>query len=323
MTQFVRRRLGNEFLDYAIEPFVAGVYAGNPDELSLAAAFPRLHTLEQRYGSLIKGQIKGARERNRRNDRGRNVATSFSFRDGMQTLVDALAHALPGTLVASPATRFERGRDGIFHVEASGDEPVRTASRALVLAVPAPAAADLLRDHDPDAADALTEVIYAPVASVASLYRRSDVAHALDGFGFLVPRVEKRRILGSLFSSSMFEGRASEGMAVLTSFAGGRRQPDIARQSEDTVARLVQGELGALLRAGTPVKTVVTRWTHAIPQYTLGHLDRIRRIEQAEHNMPGLFLCSSYRGGVSVGDRIKCGYETAERIRIRLGEAKP
>jgi len=314
VTQFVTRRLGHELLDYAIEPFVAGVYAGNPDELSVTAAFPKLYALEQRYGSLIKGQIKGARERARRDERAKNVAGSFSFRDGMQTLTDALTRALPTVLVDTMVTRLERTQRGGFRVEASGSEAVQIASRAVVLAVPAPVAADLLRDHLPDAANALGGVLYAPVASVASLYARSAVAHALDGFGFLVPRVEQRRILGSLFSSSMFEGRAPEGKVLLTTFLGGRRQPEIALQSADDISRIVDGELTDLLGAGRPIDTAVTRWTAAIPQYTLGHLDRVRRIERAEGGLRGFFLCASYRGGVSVGDRIKSAYETAERI---------
>jgi len=232
----------------------------------------------------------------------------------MQTLIDALTGALPDVLVDTAATLVERTRDGCFRVEAGGSEAVQIASRAVVLAVPAPVAADLLRDHVPDAANALGGVLYAPVASVASLYPRFAVAHALDGFGFLVPRVEQRRILGSLFSSSMFEGRAPEGKVLLTTFLGGRRQPEIALQSADDISRIVDGELTDLLGADRPIDTAVTRWTAAIPQYTLGHLDRVRRIERAEDGLPGLFLCASYRGGVSVGDRIKSAYETAERI---------
>ncbi|MGZ9013606.1 MAG: protoporphyrinogen oxidase [Burkholderiales bacterium] len=315
VTQFVSRRLGRELLDYAIEPFVAGVYAGNPDELSLAAAFPKLHALEQRYGSLIKGQIKGARERARRSDHAKNVARSFSFQRGMQTLTDALAESAGPIQVSSRARTIEREQQSRLTAQLeSGGEFNRIDARAVVLAVPADAAADLLRAHLPDAAQALESIVYAPVASVVCAYRRADVSHPLDGFGFLVPRVEQRSILGSLFSSSMFEGRAPDGVALLTTFVGGRRNPSFALEREDLIIARVVDELRDLVGAGDPIATAVTRWPRAIPQYTLGHPDRVRRAEQSEHALPGLFLCASYRGGVSVGDCIKSAHETADKV---------
>jgi protoporphyrinogen/coproporphyrinogen III oxidase len=315
VTQFVTRRLGREFLDYAIEPFVAGVYAGNPDELSVGAAFPRLHALEQRYGSLIRGQIKGARERARRSVKGRNAARSFSFRSGMQTLTDALACTVNPVRLSSAAKRIERRDDGTLSVEVKGAaDTVRISARVIVLAVPADTAAALVREHAPAAAEALNTIVYAPVAPVACAYARANVAHPLDGFGFLLPRVEKGRVLGALFSSSMFEGRASEGEVLITAFVGGRRQPGLAHESEEAIAALVQEELASLLGARNPRRTAVTRWPWAIPQYTLGHAQRLAHAAEAERALPGLFLCGSYGGGVSVGDCIKSAHDTAERI---------
>jgi oxygen-dependent protoporphyrinogen oxidase len=315
VTRFVTRRLGSQFLDYAIEPFVAGVYAGNPDELSVNAAFPRLHALEQRYGSLLKGQIKGARERARRGEKAKNVAKSFSFRGGMQTLTDALAHALPSIRASAEAVRIGRRDDGSLEVELR-DAPgtTRIVARSIVLAVPANAAAELVRPHAPDSAAALETIVYAPVASVTCAYSRRDVAHALDGFGFLLPRVENGRILGALFSSSMFAGRAPEGSVLMTAFVGGRRQPALALESQEVIAGLVHEALTRFLGARNPRFTAVTRWPRAIPQYTLGHAQRLSRAEEAERALAGLFLCASYRGGVSVGDCIKSAHETADRV---------
>ncbi len=324
VTQFVTRRLGKEFLDYAVEPFVAGVYAGNPDELSVNAAFPKLHGLEQRYGSLIKGQIKGARERAHRAGKVRNVARSFSFRGGMQTLTDALARALNPIRTAARASRIEHRSDGAFLVEVNNQAgSARIAARCIVLAVPADAAAHLLREHVPDAAQALEGIVYAPVASVACAYARRDVAHALDGFGFLLPRVEDGRILGALFSSSMFEGRAADGSVLVTAFVGGRRQPHLALENEATIAGVVHEELARFLGARNPGLTAMTRWPRAIPQYTLGHQRRMRHAEAAERDLPGLFLCASYRGGVSVGDCIKSAHETAGRVGAYLRSRSP
>lgn len=321
VTQFVTRRLGRELLDYAVEPFVAGVYAGNPDELSVGAAFPRLHALEQRYGSLIKGQIAGARERKARKEQSKNTAKSFSFRSGMQSLTDALAEAVGPVQLerrAAALYRCDDGRIGVDTQSREGDTQIH--ARAVVLAVPADAAAALISTFLPDAAAALDAIPYAPVASVVRAYRRSDVAHALDGFGFLAPRVEKRRVLGCLFSSSTFEGRAPPEDVLVTAFVGGRRDPALALQSDDEIEHMVCEELAQLIgAAGTPRMSAVTRWRRAIPQYTLGHLERVAGAAKAESAMPGLFLCASYRGGVSVGDCIKSAHETAGRIAKHCG----
>jgi len=314
IAQFVRRRLGDEFLDYAIDPFVSGVYAGDPERISVPAAFPRLYALEQKYGSLIGGQIKGARERRRNRETAKNAATSFAFRAGMQTLPDALARGVGRVECAVDVRRIARDADGSWTVAAlrAGDSIVRR-SKVLVLAVPARPASALVREIAPQAAAGLAAVEYAAVASVASLYRRTDIAHSLAGFGFLVPKKERRRILGTLFSSSMFEGRATEGTVLLTTFVGGRRDPALPARSEAALATLVHEELGELVGAGAaPLWSEVTRWPEAIPQYDLGHRERLRPVDDAERALPGLFFCANYRGGVSVGDCIKSGHAMAE-----------
>ena len=313
---FVRRRLGTEMLDYAIDPFVAGIYAGDPERISVAAAFPRLLELEQRYGSLIKGQILGARARRKNNEVAKNTARSFSFRNGMQTLTDALAKALAPIEHCTSVLRIGRDNDGGFTIEGRhGDKPIARRARSVVLAVPAQAAATMTQEIAPGAAMALSGIEYAPIAIVANAYRRSDVAHSLAGFGVLVPKKEHRTILGCLFSSSMFDGRAPEGAVLLTAFCGGRRSPEVAAAADDNVAAAVRAELDVLLGArGQPLWQEVIRWPRAIPQYDLGHLERLRRIDAAETAVPGLFFCANYRGGVAVGDRIKYGHAMAERV---------
>jgi len=313
---FVRRRLGTEFLDYAIDPFVAGIYAGDPERISVPAAFPRLHALEQKHGSLIRGQIAGARERKRNPEQAKNVAASFSFAAGMQTFTDALAAKLARVRTGVRVTGVTRDADGAYTVTADiAGAPTMRRGRSVVLAVAAGPAAELARPLAPDAAAALAAIEYAPVAVAASAYRRSAVAHSLAGFGFLVPKKEQRSILGTLFSSSMFEGRAPDGAVLLTSFLGGRRNPGLPAAPDDELAGLVHRELAALVGAGEPpLWTEITRWTRAIPQYDLGHLGRIARVEAAEATVPGLFFCASYRGGVSVGDCVKSAHAAAESV---------
>ncbi len=310
---FVRRRLGSEFLDYAIDPFVAGVYAGDPEQISVRAAFPKLHALEQRWGSLIRGQILGGRERRRLREAAKNTARSFSFAGGMQVLTDALAATLGHLVLDTRARRLVRGADGLFTLQAERQgRPVQWRSGAVVLAMPADAAAVIVREHAADAAAALQAITYAPVATVASAYRSPGLTHPLDGFGCLVPRKEQRRVLGVLFSSTMFEGRAPAGTALLTSFVGGQRQPDLAALAEDEIAAIARAEHRVLLGASeAPLFQVVTRWPRAIPQYTLGHLARVGRAEAASRALPGLFFSANWKGGVAVGDCIRNGHRVA------------
>ena len=312
VAEFVRRRLGAEFLDYAINPFVAGVYAGDPEKLSVSAAFPRLHELEQGHGSLIRGLLLGARKRAGKPEKSRRSAPMFAFRDGMQTLTDAIARRLVhlelGAQVIAVATE-----DGGYRLTVAGADGQRKFSaRAVVLAVPAYAAAPLVAPLAPGAAGALERIYYPPVAVVVAAYRRSAVAHPLDGFGFLIPERERRRLLGTIFSSSLFDDRAPRELVLLTSFVGGMRQPELAQLGEREIAGIVEAENAELLGiAGRAQFVKVTRWARAIPQYTLGHAARIAQLDEAERKLPGLFFCANYRGGVAIGDCIKAADHAA------------
>jgi protoporphyrinogen/coproporphyrinogen III oxidase len=314
---FVRRRLGAEFLDYAVNPFVAGVYAGDVETLSLRAAFPRLFDLEQTYGSLLGGQLLGALKRARNQEKSKKAAPMLSFRNGMQTLTDAIAQRLARIELGCEVTSILPRRGG-FDIDVdpiSAGERASFRAHAVVLATPAHAATKLTAPFASHAAAALAAVPYAPVAVVTSVYRRAAIAHALDGFGFLVPQCEQRRTLGTIFASSLYAERAPPDLALLTTFVGGLRQPALAQLPESELTASVQSELAALL--GAPARAEwagITRWALAIPQYTQGHLERIACIERAESDLPGLFFCANYRGGISVGDCIKSADNAANRV---------
>ena len=324
VAQFVRRRLGEEFLDYAINPFVAGVYAGDPELLSVRGAFPRLFEIEQRYGSLIRGQILGARERKRSGDTSKQSAPMLSFADGMQTLTDAVAARLADLRLDTRAIALSQTGNSGWEIKAvSGQEEISLSSRSVLIATPASTAAQLLKPLAGGASSAMEQIPYPPVASVATAHARADVTHALDGFGFLVPKKEQRRVLGTIFSSTLFDNRCPQGMVLLTTFVGGMRQPDLARQDESAISALVREELESLLGVrSAPQRIWVNRWERAIPQYTQGHLDRISAIDEAERALPGLFLCANYRGGISVADCIKSSRAAADRIARHLGSVR-
>ena len=312
---FVRRRLGAEFLDYAINPFVGGVYAGDPELLSVGAAFPRLYELEQKYGGLIRGQLLGARARARDAEKSKQSATMFAFQDGMQTLTDAIARRLARVELGADVCSVAVGGSGCAVTAFSGGARREFHARAVLLAVPAYAAAKLVAPWAPQAAAALAAISYPPVTVVHSAYRRSAIKHPLDGFGMLVPQCEHRQILGTIFSSTLFANRAPEGQALLTTFIGGTRQPELALLDECEIASRVQAEHAALLGAtGSPELVRVTRWPLAIPQYALGHAKRIACIEKVERDFPGLYFCANYRGGIAIGDCIRSADRAVQQV---------
>ncbi|MCB0834467.1 MAG: protoporphyrinogen oxidase [Bacteroidetes bacterium] len=319
IAQFVRRRLGRELLDYAINPFVAGVYAGDPAKLSVQAAFPKLYALEEKYGSLIKGQIRGAKDRKKRGEVSKDRAQLFSFQKGMQTLPSRISERMPGAIHLDTHVKFiTRTREGYeVHVEKAGDLwSVNTP--VLVLSVPAGSAANLIAEFEPSLAKVLREIYYPPVAEVFLGFKAAAVKRTLDGFGFLVPEKESRCILGTIWSSTLFTNRAPKDHVSLTAFVGGSRQPNLAILEDSELVRMVTTELEEILGVSSkPVFERVTKWKQAIPQYELGHLSKVARMEDFEQRHPGLYLRGNYRGGIAVGDCVMQSARTAEEIMNR------
>ncbi len=315
IAEFVKRRLGREFLNYAVDPFISGVYAGDPRELSVEAAVPRIHELEQKYGSLIRGAIAlGKATRNAGMPAGRQI----SFAGGMATLPRTLAAALPAGSVRTGrrATQMER-RDGGWTVHFADDNhgPRSEAADIVVLALPAPETATLVEPLAGEAARLLRDIPYAAIFSVALGYRREDVNHALDGFGFLIPRITGVRTLGALFSSTLFADRAPSGHVLLTAFLGGRVDPQAMEMADNDVLTEIEVDLAmALGIRGKAVLRHLTRWPQAIPQYPLGHLDRVATVDEYLAPFPGLHLRGNWRDGISVADCVRNGEALAERI---------
>lgn len=314
---FVRRRIGREFLDYAINPFVAGVYAGDPDRLSVEHAFPKLHALEQRYGSLLVGQFLGARERRRRAETSKQDAKKISFDDGLQVLIDALQRSLAGAVrLNSPVVRLRRAGGGweVAARDADGEHVGRHAS--VIFAGPAYKlpGIHLESDHYLNGS-ALAQIQYPPVSSLVLGFRRDQVAHPLDGFGMLIPEVEGFNILGTLFTSSLFPGRAPAGHVTLTSYIGGTRAPGLAGLPTGRLVELALGDLRAILGVrGEPAFFHHAFFSRAIPQYEVGYGRFKTVMNDIESRSPGLFLAGHFRDGVSLGDSIVAGHHAAGRV---------
>lgn len=313
LADFTRAHFGRAFVDYALDPFVSGVYAGNPQKLSARHAFPRLWDLERTHGSLLRGQAALGRERRAR---GESPPEPFSFRDGLQTLPDTLASRLP-----AGAITFNVALDAIIPGEKWSvvwHDATATHTQsfdALIVALPAHALAQLrigALGERPLAALAAME--HPPVTSLFLGYRREAVAHALDGFGVLVPAVEKRSLLGVLFSSSLFPDRAPDGHVALTALVGGTRQPELATLPLDPLLALVRRDLADLLGVSTePIFVRRTHWPRAIPQYNLGHDQFLAAMTAAERTHARLFIGGQARDGISLSACIAAGEKLAAR----------
>lgn len=305
---FVRRRLGDEVLDVFVDPFVKGVYASDPDILSLKAAFPALDDLEREHGSLLKGGLSFLMKKKA----GNGPKGLFSFPSGLSELATACADYLGDDAgIHADVTKWASENGGGFRVGILYDEEeYYLTSRNLILATSAPEAAELLSPAE-KAADRLKEIPYAPIAIAYVGVRKDQVAHALDGFGVLFPTASRRKLLGVIFSSSLFPDRAPEGHVLLTVFVGGMTGQKLAYAFDDDLERIVMGELREILGlTGTPDYFRIQRWANAIPQYTLGHGDRIRGIW--ENLPPGLYLAGNYLEGVSVSKAFSSGLSAAK-----------
>ncbi len=313
IAEFVTRRLGREFLDHAIDALVAGVYAGEPARLSVKEAFPKLHALEQKHGSLIVGQVLGARERKRRAEVSKQAAKKLSFDEGLQVLTDTLHAALGRDVqLGSPVELVSASGNG-WRILSNGQS--REHSAVLYAGTAGGLARLRIADHRLPSFAPLAQVEHPPVASVVLGFRREQVAHPLNGFGMLIPRVEGFNILGTIFSSSLFPGRAPEGHVTLTSYVGGARQPELALRDPDSLAELTLHDLGKLLGiTGRPVFQHHCLYRQAIPQYNVGFGAIRELMKRAELTSPGFFLAGHYRNGISLGDSIVAADDVAGRI---------
>ncbi len=312
LADFVKRRLGWEFLAYAIDPFVAGIYAGTPENLSVGAAFPKLLALEKEYGSIIKGTVLGARKRKKRKDQSKPSAKMFSFLEGMQTLTDALADYNKENLVtdAGIVSISKESKKHIVEFLVDGEKQ-KVESDAIILTAPSHKYKSLPLDSR--LKKIVGDIYYPPVTMAFFGYEKNPAKRPLDGFGYLIPKSEKRNTLGTIWSSVIFKNRAPKDGAAFTTYIGGSRQPENALKDEDEIIKMTMEDFADTLGIESkPDKIVVKKWEKAIPQYQVGHKDIIESIEKYEDDNPGIFVSGNFRGGISVADCVKQARTTAD-----------
>ncbi len=309
IAEFAGRRFGKEFAEKVIDPLVAGIYAGRAGELSVEAGFPKLHGLEQKYGSIALGLVQHHRQG------AKNMPSSrlFSFKDGIGSLPKSLAAAL-GNRVKTGVTvrRITKSSQG-FSIDAGDKGKIST--RSIVVATQPHVAADLLEDIDVRSSFAASEIEAPPLAVVYLGYKRKDVEHPLDGLGFLAPESEKLSMSGSQFHSTMFPGRAPEDCVSMAGYFGGARAPEIALLPADELTAIARAEFKDLVGAtGEPVVTRVRHWPRGLPQYKIGHNDRVQTMLEANNRVPGLFLTGNYISGPSVAVCVDQAAKTADGV---------
>jgi len=319
LASFVERRLGRELYDHLIEPLMSGIYAGDGYQLSLAATFPQLRQMELEHGSLIKGMLTAKRK----SSVPKPSWAFLSATTGLAEIVEALQARLSGADIrlGMRAIRVEAASPG-YRVWLENDELLPAA--AVIIATPAFVTADLVAALDPELAQALRSIPHVSTATISVAYRLADVPRLLDGYGYIIPRAEGRPILACTWTSTKFPHRAPEGFGLIRAFIG-RATPGVATQAssreigemgDEELLAMVRDELGRTLGiTAAPALHRIFRWPKAMPQYTLGHLDRLTVIENRQGAHPGLFLAGNAYRGIGIPDCIASGEQAAENAK--------
>jgi oxygen-dependent protoporphyrinogen oxidase len=315
---FVRRRFGTEALERVAQPLVGGIYASDPDQLSLGATMPRFQEMERRHRSVTYAMWREQRRRARDRQSGSGARWSLfvTLTDGMQELVDAIVRRLPQDTIRleAPTTRLAHDENPATWRVTVADEQTISAD-AVILATPAFQAGRILSALAEDAAGELRQIAYASTATVTLAYRRTDFSCQPDSFGFVVPALERRKILACTFSSLKYPRRAPQDNILLRAFVGGALQPELLDLEDGAMEQMVRGELADLL--GVKAQPCFARiWRHpsSMPQYHVGHDARVQRIENALRRFSTLTLAGSAYHGVGISDCVRTGEEAADKI---------
>jgi oxygen-dependent protoporphyrinogen oxidase len=333
VADFARRRLGREVFEQLIQPLVAGIYTADPEQLSMAATMPQFLEYERTSGSLLRATVRlrprteasvddSSTDHSAKAASGARYGLFVTPKDGMSSLVGNIAKLLSRVTIHlnAPISELQLVANRWQLKLAAGHKHIEpTFYDAAILALPAPAAAKILEFSDSALAGELSAIEYAGCAVVSLGFRRTQISHPLDGFGFVVPETERRRIIAGSFASLKFPGRAPEHHVLIRVFVGGALQPEMLKLSDDDLIRISFDELTDLLQmTGSPVASDVARWPHSMPQYHVGHLARVSRIEQIVGKYPTLALAGNAYRGVGIPHCVASGESAAARIATQL-----
>jgi len=325
VADFIIRRLGKEALERLIDPMCSGIYAGDPYKMSIKSCFARIKDLEQEYGGLIKALLAIKKQKKLQQKASGDTKVSVapggtltSFYNGAQTITDALAEKLKDRLHLGVQVHGISREKGAYQIYTSKDT---VEADIVVLASPAYATSEILKDLDSEISKILSDIPYPHVSVVCFGYKKEKVGNPLNGFGFLVPHIEGRKILGCLWDTSIFPNRASEGYALLRTMVGGAKSPEMAMLEDEKIISMVFDELKPILSfKSEPDLIRIYRWEKAIPQYLLGHSKRLGSIEERLRSHPGLYLTGNAYKGIGINDCVESGYRLADEIAAVLGK---
>ncbi len=302
---FATRRFGREFADKVIDPMAAGIFMGDSHQLSIAGAFTKLHELEQKFGSITRGILAAKRG----SEPGRHL---YSWGGGIASIPAALAKRLGARIHTGVAVNSIGKTSTGFQIKTSAGT---RAARAVVLAVQPHVAAGMLENLDPDASIVAGDIIAPPINVVFLGYKQEQVAHPLDGLGFLTTRENGKIISGVQFPSTMYQGRAPDGYVAISAYAGGARNPELAQMPESDLVAQIHAELSDTLQIkGAPVIHRTRRWALGLPQYTIGHRARETVLSSTSERVEGLHLTGNYLNGVSVSNCMETAGQVAGKI---------
>jgi oxygen-dependent protoporphyrinogen oxidase len=326
VASFVRRRFGRETFERLVQPLVSSIYSANLERLSIDAAMPRFREMERKYGSLIRATMRDGRDQPRKKCGGARYGQFASLSNGMGSLVDALRRCLPSESVCidSPVDRLAPLPNGRWSLSIGGRHLRREEVDGIILATQAYQAGRLLRGVDFALAEKLAQIDYTSCAVVSLGYRRDQIKHALNGFGFVVPIREDRNIFSCSFASVKYEGRAPDGSVLLRVYVGGAYQRGLLQLSNQELVELAAHELSALLHIhGSPVLHHVARHYQRLAQYDVGHIIRVTAINRRLDRLQTIALAGSAYGGVGVPACIQSGQAAAKQILSRLNNCLP
>lgn len=321
--EFVRRRLGKETLDKIAEPLVAGVHAGDPETMSVNASFPKFVQMEQEYGSLMKGMLKrmskarkAAKAKAASGGEGKRPTMFMTLEGGLSEMIETLVGRIEGfgntTIRTGVGVRKVEKKGKGYVVDLDGET---IEADTVTVAAPAWAASEVVKAMDRELSEKLLTIPYVSTATVSVAYKKDQVPHPLNGFGFVVPKIENRRIMASTWTSVKFNHRAPEDSVLMRCFVGGAKNTDLVSLNDDEMVRLVTEELRDILGIeAEPLVARVYRYINAMPQYTIGHIERVEWIDDQVATHPGLYLTGSAYHGIGIADSVRNGELVAKKI---------